>query len=74
MTIGVVDTGIGNIGSVVNMLKKIGVSNTLIQDGADFDKVHKIILPGVGAFDNGINKIEKMGIISKLKNEAKVIS
>lgn len=69
--IGVIDYGIGNVGSVHNMLRKIGgdvrcVSN--VEQLAEFDS---IILPGVGAFDNAINRLENSGFFSAIKTFAK---
>ncbi len=60
--IAIVDYGMGNLGSVANMLKKIG-SKSIITSNIDvIQKAEKIILPGVGAFDTAICRIDEMGL------------
>ena len=48
----IVDYGVGNLGSVKNMLKKAGFDSVLAADEETVSKASKIILPGVGAFDH----------------------
>ena len=57
-----VDYGMGNLGSVSNMLKKIGAENTVSSKTDDIEKADKLILPGVGAFDNAIKNIKQLGL------------
>ena len=59
----------GNVGSVQNMLKKIGVKSKITFDFKDIEKSKKIILPGVGAFDNAMKKIKEYGIIPLLNHK-----
>ncbi|MGA2406160.1 MAG: imidazole glycerol phosphate synthase subunit HisH [Bacteroidales bacterium] len=58
----IVDYGMGNLGSVANMLKKIGSKSIITSDVNDLQKAEKIILPGVGAFDTAIRRIDEMGL------------
>ena len=70
--IAIVDYGMGNLGSILNMLKSIG-ANALIT--ADVDKIYKadkIILPGVGAFDTAMNKINNSELLPLLNEKALV--
>jgi len=69
--VGIVDYGVGNIGSIINMLKKNGVLNlNVLRTPKDFDlNPEKIILPGVGSFDNAIKKIESNFSLSFLKEK-----
>jgi len=60
-TTGVIDVGIGNVGSVLNMLKKIGAPAARITDPEDLAAVDRILLPGVGAFDAAMIKLEAKG-------------
>lgn len=60
--IAIVDYEAGNIGSIQNMLKKIGAESTITDDPEVIRKASKIILPGVGAFDYGITKLKNSGI------------
>jgi glutamine amidotransferase len=67
----IVDYGIGNLASVLNMFKKIGVKEVCISgDKEEIRKADKILLPGVGAFDGGVNNLEKSGLIPLLNEKA----
>lgn len=70
--IGIIDYGAGNIGSILNMFKKVGYKAFIIKSLEDFDKATKLILPGVGSFDYGMNNLEKLGLIEKLKYEVNI--
>lgn len=65
----IVDYGMGNLNSVKNMLKKIGVPALISSDPASIRSAEKLILPGVGAFDNGMKNLNEMGLTEPL-NEA----
>jgi len=62
----VIDYDIGNIGSIVNMLKKIGSKVIVTSDHNIINNAKKIILPGVGSFDNGMKKLNEYGLIEIL--------
>ena len=62
----IVDFLMSNLGSVVNMLKKIGVNATVSSNPSVIDKADKLILPGVGAFDNAIKNLENLGVVHSL--------
>lgn len=65
--IAVVDYGIGNIGSIQNMLKKTGEKEVKIADTpAALRESDKLILPGVGAFDAGMTLLDKSGMREEL--------
>ncbi|MCW3076607.1 MAG: hisH [Bacteroidetes bacterium] len=67
----IVDYGIGNLASVLNMFKKIGVREVVVSgDQEIIGKASKIILPGVGAFDAGMNNLEQSGLIPILNQKA----
>jgi len=66
--ISIVDYGLGNLGSIQNMLKKLGQPAKIITDPEQLDKASHIILPGVGAFDSGMQHLEEhhwIGPLSK---------
>ncbi len=66
----IVDYGIGNLASVLNMFKKIGVKDVLISsDQETILKADKLLLPGVGAFDAGMNNLEESGLIPVLNKK-----
>jgi len=49
-----VDYGLGNLRSVTRGLERAGADVTLTDDPADFDTADGIVLPGVGAFSEGM--------------------
>lgn len=59
----IIDYNMGNLGSIKNMIKKIGSNAIISSDPEDILKADKLILPGVGAFDNGMRNLECLGII-----------
>lgn len=68
--ISIVNYGMGNLGSIVNMYKKIGVKTELISTVTEIEKAQKILLPGVGAFDAAMTKINELGIREALDKKA----
>ena len=66
----VVDYGMGNLGSIRNMIKKGGGEVTISADADVIMKARKLILPGVGAFDYGMRNIHERGLISVLNYKA----
>ena len=64
----VVNYGIGNIGSILNMLKKIGVEALGSSAESEIRAAEKLILPGVGAYDSAMAKIESLGLIPILRD------
>jgi glutamine amidotransferase len=58
----IVDYGMGNLGSVQNMFKRIGVQAAISSDIDIIHKASKILLPGVGAFDTAMQKINESGL------------
>lgn len=57
----IVDYGVGNVHSILNMLKKIGVDAKLSESPNDVLTADKVILPGVGSFDYGMKQLEETG-------------
>lgn len=68
----VVDYGMGNLGSVHNMLKRIGVAAIITGDAETVYRAEKILLPGVGAFDNAMLRINADGLREALERKAMV--
>jgi glutamine amidotransferase len=69
-SITIVDYGVGNLSSVENMLRKIGANAIVSKSPSDILKAEKILLPGVGHFDHGMQMLEKNGLISSLNTFA----
>jgi glutamine amidotransferase len=68
----VVDYGMGNLGSILNMLSKAGIPAELSRDPGDILRARKLILPGVGAFDKAMNRLREMGYSAALKQKVLV--
>ncbi|MBI4705044.1 MAG: imidazole glycerol phosphate synthase subunit HisH [Deltaproteobacteria bacterium] len=60
--IAIIDYGIGNLGSVYNMLRKLGADLRLTAEPAVVASADKLILPGVGAFDEGMRNLAERGL------------
>ena len=70
--ISVLDYGMGNIGSILNMLKWIGVESEVCDDLPSLENVQKLVLPGVGAFDHAMSRIRELGMFDMLNQKALV--
>jgi len=67
----IIDYGLGNLASVQNMFRKIGLKELKVSgDPEVIRKAQKILLPGVGAFDGGMGNLEKSGLIPLLNEKA----
>lgn len=62
MTVGIVDYGMGNVGSVKNMFRRIGVDSTLVAQPEQFADIDRLLLPGVGAFDQAMQRLRAGGL------------
>ncbi len=62
MTITIIDYGVGNLGSIQNILKKLGAQSEIATDVGAIERATKIILPGVGAFDAGMTQLNQSGL------------
>ena len=58
----IINYGMGNLGSVQNMCKRIGVPSEITGDPEVIAKSTKLLLPGVGAFDAAMQKIADSGL------------
>lgn len=68
--ISVIDYGVSNLGSMLNMLRKVGAQAQLVSTAEELDRADKLILPGVGAFDNGIAALTERGLVEPLRKKA----
>ena len=66
----IVDYGLGNLGSIKNMLRKIGYSSIVSSNPDEISKASKLIFPGVGAFDTGMKHLTDSGLIDILGYKA----
>src|SRR5690349_12058924 len=68
----VVDYKTGNLASIGNMLRKIGVEAQITSDPREIEKAEKIILPGVGHFDFGMRNLHQLGLAKVLDQKVLV--
>jgi imidazole glycerol-phosphate synthase subunit HisH len=68
----IVDYGMGNLGSIKNMLKKAGFPSVISNEKHEIESAEKLILPGVGAFDTGMRNLQEMGLTPLLNQKAMV--
>ncbi|MCM8795934.1 MAG: imidazole glycerol phosphate synthase subunit HisH [Candidatus Omnitrophica bacterium] len=69
--IGIIDYGMGNIYSVKKALEFFGQKTRVISRPQDIRRYNKIVLPGVGAFDDAITQLQKQDLIFALKEHIK---
>ena len=69
MLIGVIEYDIGNIQSVVNALEYLSLPVKIIREKSELRTVEKVILPGVGAFGEGMEKLRRLGLLEALNEE-----
>lgn len=66
----IIDYGMGNLGSISNMFKRIGVESEVTSDKEKIAAAKKILLPGVGAFDAAMERINEGGFREILDRKA----
>ncbi len=60
--IGVVDYGSGNIQAVINIYNRLRIPSRVVNVHEDLTEVTKIVLPGVGAFDEAMSRLNMSGL------------
>lgn len=58
----IVDYELGNLGSIRNMLRRIGAESVISSDPEVIARAERLILPGVGAFGEGMGNIDRLGL------------
>lgn len=66
----IIDYGAGNLFSVRNALNYLGCENQISSDKTDIISADRLILPGVGAFGDAMDKLRESGLIDVIKEEA----
>jgi glutamine amidotransferase len=65
----IIDYRMGNLGSLANMLKKIRTPAKISSDLEDIESAEKLILPGVGSFDHGMQKLQELKLLELLNKK-----
>lgn len=66
----IVDYGLGNLGSIANMLARLGAQPVVSSEHDVIRTASKLIIPGVGAFDRGMQNLRERGLVDVLSEKA----
>lgn len=66
-SVGIVQTGVANTASVRAAIRRAGIEPTFVDDPTDVDTFDRVILPGVGAFAAGMERLGEDGLIEPLR-------
>jgi glutamine amidotransferase len=65
--VAIVDYGLGNLRSVAGAVGKLGYQAAISSDVSELQRAAKLILPGVGAFGDGMRRLRERGLIAVLR-------
>jgi glutamine amidotransferase len=65
----IIDYGMGNLRSVYNKFKRMGIDCMISSRKEDIDSAEKLILPGVGHFKFAMQNLHKLGLINLLNKK-----
>lgn len=66
MRVGIVDYGLGNLRSVAGAVERLGHEPVVTSDPEQLARVEKLLLPGVGAFGDGMRNLRERGLVEPL--------
>jgi glutamine amidotransferase len=64
--IGIIDYGLGNLRSVAGAVERLGREPVITSDAGRLAEADKLILPGVGAFGDGMRNLRSLGLVEPL--------
>ncbi len=67
----IIDYGMGNIGSLANMIARAGGQAEVVSSPESIRSSTKLILPGIGAFDNAMRRLDDLGLRLALDKKVK---
>lgn len=67
--IAIIDHGMGNLGSVQNMLRKVGAESVRTTDRSEIARASRLVLAGVGAFDAAMERLEALDLVDVLNEQ-----
>ena len=65
----IIDYGMGNLNSVLKAFKRVGAEVLISSRIEDINRASKLVLPGVGHFKKGMEKLEKMNLIELINKK-----
>jgi glutamine amidotransferase len=69
MQVAIINYGMGNVASVDKAIKFLGFESLITNDPLEIQQADYIILPGVGAFAQGMENLHRLGLVDILNNE-----
>lgn len=66
--VGIIDYGTANVGALLNMHRRCGLAARLVQSPKEITAVDRLILPGIGAFDNGMRHLRARGFDTAVRD------
>ena len=70
-TVAVIDYGMGNLKSVARALESLHAAVTVTDKARDLEAADRIVLPGVGAFGEGIRNLRRLGLVDVLDDQVR---
>lgn len=67
MKIGIIDYGAGNLHSVHNALRELGVEHEIFDSPDGLESCEKLILPGVGSFGDSMTCMKQRGLVAPVR-------
>jgi glutamine amidotransferase len=58
----IINYGLGNLTSILNMCRRLGIDAVITADHEEIRKAEKLILPGVGHFKKGMDNLKQSGL------------
>ena len=68
--VGIIDYGVGNLFSLCSSFRAIGVEAFVSGDPGELEKADRLVLPGVGAFEDAADKLRMSGLDSFVRDQA----
>lgn len=67
MNVVVINSGVGNLGAIPNMLARLGATARVTLDPVEIESADRIVLPGVGSFDAAVRNLTASGVLEVLR-------
>lgn len=68
ITVGLIDAGGANLGSVRYALERLDVAVRMVREPSELEGASRVILPGVGAAAEGMRRLHAQGLVQPLRD------
>ena len=72
MTVGIINYGMGNLGSIINAFDFLNYKIEIVEDYKKIKNYDSLILPGVGAYPKAMSIIKKKFFLNEIKNHVSI--